>query len=998
MFIKKTIILILIVALVFPFNVYSYSETSAVSDFSSDAFSIDEQDVSKDELDFAGANRLDQPGLDDEYTDGVYAENTLTEEPSRATTYSNGIIQIDNTEVVMPENSTVRIVYQILDPSYRIDFWYEGNRNFTMSTTQEELVITSREPEVNLIMVHYINETTGNEGHFYINVNVYPKEGYVYLDNIASGRCLDVRGAYITVGTKTIIYAKNSSIKANQVWKIKPLYDGTVYLQSVLHPDRYLYINPTTLNAEINTKKTAWYFNYNDYSECYRIYSQSSYDSSDLCLGVKDDATAANSEVIVNTSSSTNSKKWNVSRINNYVPVSGVTISSPTTESSFTKTLKNKDYEDVTIKFKANIYPSTATNRAITWSSSDPSIATINEKTGDAELKSVGTVTFFAKANDGTVTDSCRVNVISNFCYIKNYNSNRYFDIANSGTAEGTKLLHWSFNGASNQIMKIVSHDDNTFTIHPLPSMNAMAVTVTEQGVTLQPYDENNNNQKFNIIATQNSFYKCRIMPKGTTNCLTEDDSGNKLITSTPTATDIIELLSQEWTIESYESKALSMLNFAAYSLYPDENYGYLSYNKAISQLTTFALDGNNYKKGACWKFQEFDECNVAYVSKNDLLYLMPYADIVYIDSHAQKDGDIKYKDRTIKDEDRAIKNKEETDATGIIQFSDIGINFIEGETTITNSVFNKKTKWIINSSCSQLDVYGKGTTEGGDNSAYKWAKVMLGEGQRLHGVLGYYNVAPQDDSFVKVLTSFFEAQGKENNTESMITSWMNANTYEHWYGETGSSWAVIFHHDNAEDRLNSMTSSTLSGDQYVIERMYREDTSVDVLNLNTPPKSSNSNSKEIDMDNLITLCLESGGEMYIDDSATIKMRVDSDGSVFYEDTKNVLNRDSYVTSSSKEAAQNSVYALCEMGVIDDINYSANVCEIKKHTLDLENDTATNEVVSGYQITLTPKTNANKTDEINIQKDAIRLIYTNDSISSFMRCGISVYNTEGETK
>ena len=914
MFIKKTIILVLILALVFPLNVYSYSETSGVSDFSSDAFSVDEQDLLMDEFDFADANRTEQPVSDDECVDGVYTENTLTEETPRATTYSNGIIRIDSTEVVMSENSTMRIGYQILDPSYRIDFWYEGNRNFSMSTTGEELIITSHEPEVSLIMVHYINETNGNEGHFYINVTVYPQSGYVYINNIASGRCLDVRGAKTAVGTKTIIYAKYSSFKANQVWKITPQSGGTVALQSVLHPFRYLYIDPTTQNAVISTSKTSWYFNYNETYDSYRIFSKGDNDLK-FYLGVKNDATAANSEVVANTNSSTNSKKWNLSRINNYIPVSEVSITSPSTASSFTETLKNEsDGEYTSIEFNYACYPSTATNSDVTWSSSNPEIATIDEVSGKATLKSTGIVTFYATANDNRgIYATCRVNVISNFVYVKNYGNSRYFDIANSGTAEGTKLLHWSYHGASNQIMKIIREEIDTFSIHPLPSMNAMAVTVSGQNVTLQNYTKSNN-QLFRFVPINGSYNQLKIVSKATGHCLTEDNTENKCIISKEVASATSELVKQKWTIESYESKAMSMLSFAAYSLFPDDNYGFLSYNKSLSQLPTFALNGNNYNKGACWKYQEFEEYNGTYVSENDLLYLMPYADIVYIDSHARKDGTIKFKDRTAKDEDTTTKSNEETDATGIIPFSKIGINLKDGETTITNSVFNKKTKWIINSSCSQLDVYGKGTTDGGDNSAYKWAKAMLGDGQRLHGILGYYNRAPQDDSFVNVLTSFFEAQGEDNNTESMITSWMNANTYEHWYGDTGSSWAAIFHHDNAEDRLNSMTASTLSGDQYVIERMYRGDTSVDVLNLNNPSKSSNSNSKSIDIDNMITLCLESGGEMYIDDSATVKMRVDSDGSVFYEDSKNILNRASYVTSNSTEAAQNSAYTLFEMG------------------------------------------------------------------------------------
>lgn len=66
-------------------------------------------------------------------------------------------------------------------------------------------------------------------------------------------------------------------------------------------------------------------------------------------------------------------------------------------------------------RIKSLIYtvlPENATNKSLTWSSSDPAIATVNATTGKVEGKAVGQVIITATANDGSdVKGTCQVTV-----------------------------------------------------------------------------------------------------------------------------------------------------------------------------------------------------------------------------------------------------------------------------------------------------------------------------------------------------------------------------------------------------------------------------------------------------------------------------------------------------------------------------------------------------------------------------------------------------------
>ncbi len=83
------------------------------------------------------------------------------------------------------------------------------------------------------------------------------------------------------------------------------------------------------------------------------------------------------------------------------VPVTGVTV-SPTS-----KTISVGD----TFKITPTVAPSNATNKAVTWSSDKPSVATVNSSSGTVTGKSAGTAKITATTADGSKTAVCTVTV-----------------------------------------------------------------------------------------------------------------------------------------------------------------------------------------------------------------------------------------------------------------------------------------------------------------------------------------------------------------------------------------------------------------------------------------------------------------------------------------------------------------------------------------------------------------------------------------------------------
>ena len=90
------------------------------------------------------------------------------------------------------------------------------------------------------------------------------------------------------------------------------------------------------------------------------------------------------------------------------IPVTGVSVS--TSESSIN--VGN------TLQLEATVEPSNATNQNVTWSSSNPEIATVDEATGLVTGVAIGTATIIATSVDGGKTATTRVEVVNS---LENY-------------------------------------------------------------------------------------------------------------------------------------------------------------------------------------------------------------------------------------------------------------------------------------------------------------------------------------------------------------------------------------------------------------------------------------------------------------------------------------------------------------------------------------------------------------------------------------------------
>lgn len=123
------------------------------------------------------------------------------------------------------------------------------------------------------------------------------------------------------------------------------------------------------------------------------------------------------------------------------IPVSGVSIS--TSESSIN--VGN------TLQLEVAVEPSSATNKNVTWSSSNPEIATVDEATGLVTGIALGTATIIATSVDGGKTATTRVEVVDQlsdyYWYIGIENPSSISNIQTDNTKPGWHLIGSSLSG-----------------------------------------------------------------------------------------------------------------------------------------------------------------------------------------------------------------------------------------------------------------------------------------------------------------------------------------------------------------------------------------------------------------------------------------------------------------------------------------------------------------------------------------------------------------------
>lgn len=156
------------------------------------------------------------------------------------------------------------------------------------------------------------------------------------------------------------------------------------------------------------------------------------------------------------------------------IPVSGVSIS--TSESSIN--VGN------TLQLEATVSPSNATNKNVTWSSSNPEIATVDETTGLVTGVAIGTATIIATSVDGGKTATTRVEVVDQlsdyYWYIGVENPSSISNIQTDNTKPGWHKIGSSISNfvldTNNESNEVVLYTTNTRTYYYVVIPNGLGI------------------------------------------------------------------------------------------------------------------------------------------------------------------------------------------------------------------------------------------------------------------------------------------------------------------------------------------------------------------------------------------------------------------------------------------------------------------------------------------------------------------------------------------
>ena len=148
-----------------------------------------------------------------------------------------------------------------------------------------------------------------------------------------------------------------------------------------------------------------------------------------------------------------------------------------------------------TYQLNSNITPTNAENKNVTWESSNPSVATIDEN-GLVTAKSYGDATITVKTIDGEFTDTCNVTVSEistytatfkdgNNTYTSEFEENEDVVFKTDLEKPGYKLIGWKYN---NQEYKLTDK-------LPMPSNNIELTSIWELVIPkIKNYESDDNN------------------------------------------------------------------------------------------------------------------------------------------------------------------------------------------------------------------------------------------------------------------------------------------------------------------------------------------------------------------------------------------------------------------------------------------------------------------------------------------------------------------------
>jgi beta-glucanase (GH16 family) len=194
------------------------------------------------------------------------------------------------------------------------------------------------------------------------------------------------------------------------------------------------------------------------------------------------------------------------------IAVTGVTVAPATTN------LKINETQLLT----ATLSPSGATNKKVTWSSSNNAIATVNSN-GLVVAVAQGTATITVTTEDGGFTSSCTVNIINDgeegvtgldgTYIVGNRQSGLVMDVAHGDEANGTNILQYYNTGAENQQFIFTEISTGIYSLINVKTGKCVDVedVSTDNFANIHQWEYvGGRNQQFKIESTGNGYYKLR--------------------------------------------------------------------------------------------------------------------------------------------------------------------------------------------------------------------------------------------------------------------------------------------------------------------------------------------------------------------------------------------------------------------------------------------------------------------------------------------------------
>ena len=541
-------------------------------------------------------------------------------------------------------------------------------------------------------------------------------------------------------------------------------------------------------------------------------------------------------------------------------------------------------------------------------------------------------------------------NLANGFYHIRNHYSTKRLDIC--GPGEQIYVHQWTAHTGEQEKWLIQGHVENGeiayYTIRSQYGDNKyIGISSTNTGEdNIRLFDDIGNNTKWNIYSTPSgSYFLEPTTAKGRGIYAADTGTGTKMQLS--------------WAIPVSTKTKWFMDNYT----YSDVNLTFSAFDVGDSSEDEVAIvkqwmEGFGYTD--IGTYNNADKKVLAESIKD----IGRYSDVVYINGHGGRYANMKVKygaeydingDGQPDDESNIISYLCADDSVNPgnnISRIGIGADWITGSTTKTESYWDRGTKWGIIAQCAQLD-YSTNAPDAKKHwkdtyySAQVWARTMLGVSERIHGYVGYYNVAPGGSTHTTRLTNFFSRVNEDN---YIVNAWAQAHT-----ALLGSSdWAAIYHSANATDSFQSMTASTQAGSAYTIYYVAR-DASVRVLPLNNTsgnleltdsllqnntvamPLFTNNASTEGNA--LSTEALYNKLYNLLQPTDNSILNVEDNGRVTYiagnKDWGGSLQR---CTLSNSEAVSIAEQQLAAMGLLPTDDYNVTVSKIQRQKLNLNGE------------------------------------------------------------